>query len=298
MRVYQALEDKTFHVPEPIFLALKSLGKTISKTGDTLVPTFPDIPTTRVDDIPGTLGVIGIENHNVYEELPVIGPTIEALRQRVSGENPTNARAYGSLLAPPGTTANVNLQGFARLSFCRREALATLHDLGIEEDVQFQNIHNTGISYQILNFVSEYLSTTEIFKLYNVSVLQMPDTGSTGQLIAARPEPTELLPDTRAGNTYVAMQSMTAESAMMAGVSEAFGLNQFKENSLDGDEWTRNASWSALNFTQAHPAPPGYDDNRNDRRNLPNRYLERVFYAAGDWAGDYRKMVVDRLVRQ
>jgi hypothetical protein len=93
--IHQALIGKSFAIPEPIFLALKAIGKVKLATGEVIVPNFPDLPCTTVQSIPGTAGVITPENHNLYEELPLIGPTVEALLQRVKSKD---RATYASVL--------------------------------------------------------------------------------------------------------------------------------------------------------------------------------------------------------
>lgn len=180
------------------------------------------------------------------------------------------------------------------------EALAFLENLNIQEDAQFPTISQSGINFQILDAVSEYLSTTESFKIYSCGLIEMPDSGSSGQIVRSVPEVQELDPTTNASNVYVHMTSMTRESAVTAGVSEAFGLCQYKENRINAgvEPWQAVSPWSAIAFNsdEAFADFPGYTESRNERRNLPNRYENRCFIAAGDWSGDYRKQIVDRLV--
>lgn len=301
-RVLQRFEDRKLSVPEPIFLALKAVGKVVTATGDTLVPEFPELPTQVTATYHGSLGVVTTDNHNVYEELPVIGPAIECLRQRLDGAQPNAGRTYPSQFAPANTVANINLQGFARLSHCRMEAIAFLENLNIQADQQFPTISQSGISYQILDAVSEYLATTESFKIYSCGVIEIPESGSTGQTVRAVPEITDLDDTTKASNVYVHMSAMIRESAVTAGVSEAFGLCQNKENRVEPGlpPWQSVTPWSAITFDNAAAlaALPGYIASRNNRRNLPGRYADRCFIAAGDWSGDYRRQVIDRLVNK
>jgi hypothetical protein len=196
-KIHQALIGKSFSIPEPLFLALKAIGKVKLATGEVIVPTLPDLPCTTTKNVPGTLGIVTPENHSIYEELPVIGPTVEALLQRSKSKD---RATYASVLAPKGATASVNLQGFAPLNSCKNEALATLHDLGIDADGPFRNIRNTGFNYKILDFVSEYLQTTETFKVFVTNPLTVPETGSVGQIIQAIPDVSQLDPLSRAGD--------------------------------------------------------------------------------------------------
>lgn len=292
-RVFQALETKKLNIPEPMYLALKALGTTSTKTGDKLVPDFPPLPHTVVNNVPGSCGVISAANHNIYEELPVIGPTIENMRQRTHGRE---GRQYASVFAPRNTTANKNLQGFSRIGSCREEMIQTLNDVGINANDPFINISNTGINFSVLSFVSEYLGCTETFKIMETTLLTLPETGSVAQTVMAVPVVAELTADTHAEDTYVQMQAMTAESAVAAGVSEIFGLNQTKEDFPHPEAWRGTSVWCALDFPAEQALIGQLRANRNERRNLPARYHDRVFYAAGDTASDYRLAVVNRLV--
>lgn len=115
-RVLQSFEERQLSVPEPIFLALKAIGKVTTATGDNLVPDFPELPTQVTATYPGSLGVVSTQNHNVYEEMPVIGPTIECLRQRLHGNT---ARLYESAFSAGPTVATTNLQGFITVGWRR-----------------------------------------------------------------------------------------------------------------------------------------------------------------------------------
>lgn len=296
-RVFQALEHKQFNVPEPVFLALKAIGNIKTRTGDYFNATFPELPVAQAGVVPGTLGVIDAANHSIYEEMPVVGVALEALVERVSGADPSRTRPYVSKLAPQRAAATTNLQGYTRLPACRMEAITFINDLGIEDGVYPPGIANSGIIFNVMATISEYLQGTETFKLQTLNPLTLPPTGSIGQIIQSMPQVNELDESSTAANCYVQMQSMTAESAALAGVSEVFGLNQWKVNRNIADNRRLEMSpWSCLLFTADDDIPAGYTEHRNSRRNLPERYYTRVFYAAGDYSGDYRKTVVDRLV--
>jgi len=114
--------------------------------------------------------VIGTDNHNLYEEYPVIGAVVEQVFARLDrhggGDVPSE-------LVPNGTTATPNLLGYAsRQPPVRREVLAWLEDQGFSDPLP--NLHNTGISYPVLKNISEYLGTLSAFKIHPVDITQLP----------------------------------------------------------------------------------------------------------------------------
>lgn len=99
----RVFEGKTLVLPDPIHMGLKAVGRVTTKNGEVLAPSFPDIPATVVGQTPGLIAVVDAENHNTYEDLPVIGVAYQGRYERAQG---TEARAYDSVIAPAGTTAN------------------------------------------------------------------------------------------------------------------------------------------------------------------------------------------------
>lgn len=88
-------------------------------TGQTIIPTFPDLPDQQVGEFGGYFGAIAVNTHNLYEEFPTLGVTAEGLRASLG---PAPAGPYASALALANTTANQNLLGFPSLLNRRPEA--------------------------------------------------------------------------------------------------------------------------------------------------------------------------------
>lgn len=83
-----------------------------------LAPPFPPTPATVLNRIPGLLGHVDAENHNVYEDYPVVGIAYQGCVEKAAG---VLARTYASAAAPGGAVANRNLQGFDTLKTVRED---------------------------------------------------------------------------------------------------------------------------------------------------------------------------------
>lgn len=92
-------ENSTFVVPEPIMTQLSVIGTTQTTTRERLFPEFPSLPIEEINGHGGYYGRISEQNHNLYEELPCLGVTSEALRASISNAAPG---PYPSALAGEG----------------------------------------------------------------------------------------------------------------------------------------------------------------------------------------------------
>lgn len=283
----RVFEGKTIVLPDPIHMGLKAVGRVTTKNGEVLAPSFPDIPATVVGQTPGLIAVVDAENHNTYEDLPVIGVAYQGCYERAQG---TEARAYDSVVAP---TANRNLQGFDTLKTVRRDCIAVLEDMGFGVGTRPRTIANTGINYNALKVVSNVLSKTETFKLSEIDIFSIPNTGSLGQIIQTVPTPDTVDTELRASSAEITAQSYATGTNTQIGISEVYGLNAWK-GTTDAHPWQ---SWSAITWTAANPPPPQFVESRNTTRDLPPRFTDRVFYTGIVSLQDQRKMVVSRLAK-
>lgn len=133
----RTFEGKTLVLPDPIHMGLKAVGNVTTENGEVLAPTFPDAPSTVVGQTPGLIAVVDAQNHYVYEDYPVVGVTYQGCYERAQG---MNNRTYQSVVAPRGTTANRNLQGFDTLKPVRQDCIAVLQDMGFGVNVRPRTI--------------------------------------------------------------------------------------------------------------------------------------------------------------
>lgn len=165
--------------------------------------------------------------------------------------------------------------------------------MGFGEGVRPRTIANTGINYNAVKVVSNLLSKSETFKLADVDIFSIPNTGSLGQIIQTIPTNEAIDTELRASNIEVTAQSYATGTATQIGISEVFGLNAWKGTSED-HPWQ---SWSSITWTAATPPPDQFVANRNAARNLPDRFQARVFYTGIISLQDQRKMVISRLAK-
>lgn len=285
------VEDHTFNLPQPLFLHLRALGKTVTKNGETLIPSFPPLPTVRQGNVPGTWGVVNADNHNFYEEYPAPGILVERILKSIADEV---VPEYNPIVIPQGTTATTNLQGFSRLTHRRNEAKNFFLDNGISTE-RFPNFKNTGINVPLLVTISEYLANLSIFKIQKYQYGSGSEDGTAAQLISARPYLPDCDEHTRLEDIVVNMTSSQQETAMMAGAAETFLLQPYKESFNDPDKTpSQNAAlWCCVLFPGGdNSIPDPWCQNRNALRNLPVRLKDRVFTAASDATDVYRKTVL------
>lgn len=166
--------------------------------------------------------------------------------------------------------------------------------MGFGENARPRTIANTGINYNALKVVSNVLSKTETFKLAEVDIFSITNTGSLGQIIQTVPTIDAIDTELRASNAEVTAQSYATGTTTQIGISEVFGLNAGKGTS-DDHPWQ---SWSSITWTAAHPPPDRFVETRNAARNLPDRFNARVFYTCIISLQDQRKMVISRLAKQ
>lgn len=97
--------------------------------------------------------------------------------------------------------------------------------------------------------------------------MDIPSTGSISQVVYCVPVLQDALEDgANAANTNVIAQCASDESRTHIGVSEVFGLCQFKVSGPEAAVFNPNriGSWSCITYTAADPPPPSYIDNAND----------------------------------
>lgn len=288
--VQRVFEGKTFVLPDPIHLGLKAIGRVTTRNGEVLAPTLPPLPDQIVTNIPGLLGAVATANHNVYEDFPVIGVSYQGCYERALR---TDYAAYNSVVAPAGTQANRNLQGFDTLKTVRADSLSALHSMGFEVDVRPRTVSNTGFNYNALKVVSNILAKSETFKVVEIDIFAIPATGSLAQIIETIPDQTAVDTITRASSLDVTAQSYAMGTTTQIGISEVFGLNAWKGTSAT-NPWQ---SWSCITWTATVRVPDGMVANRNAPRDLPDRFRDRVFYTGSINLEDQRKCVVSRLAK-
>jgi hypothetical protein len=233
-----------------------------------------------------------VDNHNVYEVLPVIGPASQACYERAADVRAIN---YDSAFRPQNGHVTQNLPGFGPLLSARMEAISLLNEMGFSLNDRPLTIGNSGINYNALKTVSNLLTRKTRFKMIEVDVLSMPPTGSIAQVIQSRPVVSDLDDIDRATLVTMSPQCASNETKMHLGVSLIFGLNQWKENTGDGVLPDETRSWSSVIWAADH-IPARFIIDRNLRRNFHNRFNDRVFRSVDMNPQDLRVTTISKLI--
>lgn len=279
----------SFNLPEPLRLYLSGIGNTMTKTGQHLYPTFPPLPTTVVDTIPGLYGPIDEANHNLYEEIPAIGVSVGMIRASLNPARPLPQ--WAPPIVPEGFAANPNLLGFRAVRAPRSEATSITDSAGITPD-HFPNYPtNTGFNMQLLKAVSAVIANTDTFKVTATNFAELAEAGSPAQAIISRPIGNDD-PLVRTVNSELRAESLTHEALGLFGQSMVFNYQLFKEPVNDV-----HTTWACVTPPAAQAIPPEWIANRNERRNIPAHYLARVFNSVSLNAGEYRRKIVEKLAK-
>lgn len=151
-------QTTSFNLPEPLLLQVKQLGNVVATTKQHLYPKFPDLPTQVINGLGGYYGNLvapapNVDNtlHNLYEELPCLGVTSEAVCNAISNAPPG---PYQSNVTFEGLQPNSNLLGFRPLGSRRNEPKNLAFDNSIT-DVEFPAYPvNSGFNYQFITAIS------------------------------------------------------------------------------------------------------------------------------------------------
>ncbi|MCP3668368.1 MAG: hypothetical protein GY696_38765, partial [Gammaproteobacteria bacterium] len=285
------IQNTSFVVPEPILLQLRTFGNVQTKIKQHLIPEFPPLPVTVINNIAGFFPqpqppAAGVDDalHLLFLEFPCLGVMSEAVMQAVS-QVPAGAYqsvlTYGpNLLQPTG-----NLPGFQPLGYRRDEARNFALDIGITQDTFPCHPANTGFNYDFMNKFSTFLAKTKKFKNTEIVFTTLSGEGSLNQTIRQIPAPVTGTPIVR-GDIQPA--SLTMEDTTLFGSSIMFCPQLYKEAAPNND----HSVWSLFQFSAANPIPQAWVDNRNARRNLPPQYAQVVFRSIGVRAQNFRTNVI------
>nr|APG78319.1 putative capsid protein [Wuhan Millipede virus 4] len=280
------------NLPEPIRLYLSGLGNVVTKAGEHLKPTFPELPTFIAAGSPGYYGQgpINQVSHNLYEEIPCLGTSITMIRSSLSQIHPLPQPICP--VQPIGFTANENLCFWHHVHKPRSEATDILRSAGITE-INFPcSPTGTGFNFTLLKSISALIANTSTFKITSVDHSITPESGAIAQTVITRPT---------ANNDQVA-RSVTAEVEPTClnqeangafGMAIAFGYQLFKEP-FEGV----NTVWCCVTPNDPDvPIPEDWVLNRNQRRNIPGEYFLRKFAAVSQDAGDFRILTTRAMIK-
>lgn len=284
----RVLGSQAFSIPEPISVYLKQYGFVVPPTDSRLSAVFPDLPTAVINNNGGYYGPLGVDTHNLYEEIPTLGVTAEAIRQAI-GNAPVGP--YNSALTTDALTTSENLLGWRPLGIRHAEAKDKAIQCGFTQHNVRELIPHTGLNLPMMMYVSGYFARSPTFKCTTVTVHSFGIGGTTAQIVNCRPltpnEPAHSL----IGIEYQA-KTMFRESPLHTGLGLFTGTQVWKTTTA-GQPFT---NWSCA-IQNDGTVPPDWVANANDRRNnTPDEFIIDRFTATSYTMTDYIRQVVNRLV--
>lgn len=286
-------QTTAFNIPEPVLLQIRQLGNVVSGTKQHLYPEFPPLPTNVLNNTGGYYGQVlapaeGVDDmiHNLYEEIPCLGVTSEAVRSSISNADPG---PYQSAVTFGGLQPNSNLLGFRPLGNRRNEPKNLAFYCDITEVVFPSYPANTGFNYQFLTVISNILANTKTFKITPVVFSFLSEIGSQSQLVISRPtdQPGHSCLRGEQIATSLSKDSLTVFEGVMF-----FNAQLIKDPGPNGD----NSSWALFTPAGKVALPPTWIANRNARRNLPIQYMQRVFSSISHQADHFRVNIIKKMV--
>lgn len=283
-------KNVSFCVPEPLRLLVNSYGNIETKIGTHLVPAFPQLPDQVIANIGGYYGQLlppaeGVNNglHNLYEEIPCLGVLATAVQAVVSDAAPG---PYPSPLVYQGQQPNNNLLGFRHLSRRVAESKTLATNQGITPHAFPDYPVDTGFNLDLLQGVSDVLSTTSTFTLHQIVFSGLGVNGARSQIVIERPNVVVIDPDRPAVSQELRPTSLADEPESVFG-SGIFFCQQLLKVTVENN----NLSWAL--YPQI---PPEWVANQNQRRTLRDVYLSPRFDTVPLNANMHRMAVIKRMV--
>lgn len=273
-----------FTIPDPLNIYLKQYGTVIPPTDVHIQPAFPDLPTGVISGFGGYYGPLNNDTHLLYEEIPCLGVTAEAVRRSIS-DAPIGP--YQSNLSTDVLIVTDNLLGFQPLGYRQTEAKAYPLRYGINPNAFRETLPHTAFNLPFLTWISGFLATQSTFKNHSTTVLSMGVGGHTSQLVNTRPLAEQQGP--RLLDVECKAHTMFRESPLHTGLGLFIGSQIWK----DPHEPT---NWSCATSPEQE-VPIEWVNNANDRRNnTPGEFLIDRFSSTTYMISDYIRQVIGRLV--
>lgn len=287
----------TFNVPAPLHSYLAAIGNIKDlATGQSLIPSFPPLPTQVVGAVTGTFGAVAADTHALYEEFPTLGVVAESLRNAI-GDGP--AGDYASSLALEHAAVNGNMCGYVPLLNRRIEAKQMALACGITADEISESIANTAFNYDFMFAMSEWFSNTRTFAIKQINFMNFGIQGSQAQLLIERSVPSKTANARNVDSNIIATSMMRAtDSVYGEALYGAFQLMKDSSVIPDANASVNSRAWCCVTFLGAEGSiiPAAWIDNRNARRNLPDEFNARRFETISQPGRVFRARIVGRLV--
>nr|APG79082.1 hypothetical protein 5 [Hubei tetragnatha maxillosa virus 9]APG79160.1 hypothetical protein 5 [Hubei tetragnatha maxillosa virus 9] len=257
-------EDRTFNMPQPVYLFLKGIGCVRDKSGKDLDLAPHTLPVVMAGGKNGYIAAaMDATNHMDFEEIPSLGVCGDVLQAQSTEEN----LVLGFLSAEVEPTSNM-AGYFGRVTPVKEEIKITLMSFGIGARFE-ENINGTRLNMGLIDYVSAYLMTSMTFRNEAVEIAALTREGSLTQLVKTKPTRENVMATTWV-DAVVRPVASFADDLATFGSSYFAGYRLFKEGvkivtrSQDGGkvETYNHRNWYPITGA----IDQGWVETRNARR--------------------------------
>lgn len=269
--IRKAIQDKSFNVPQPLYIYLSQIGNVTDKMGKETEIEIPNLPTTINQNFGGYHALAVTEQHSLFEEVPSLGIAADAVMAVASAdENPVQTNR---VTLPVGSVQNGNLLCFSNNIGPRRvEIRQRLNGQGITPTAFPEMIASTRLNMRYILSLSDIVGAQSTFRVEKVVFPNLTLSGGETQIIMTRPVEDEN-PGMSWTQTNVQATSAGCESTAQMGAAAMFGFQAYKEQGPGANDTERCVTWSCIQASAVAEAPwaipPAWVATRNERRNMP-----------------------------
>jgi hypothetical protein len=295
-------QEKSFNVPQPLFIYLSQIGDVTDKMGKITELEVPALPIAVAGGFGGyPAAEINLESHTLFEELPSLGMMGDAIMTIASAEE--NPVMPIRVAIPQGSRATMNLLGLVQDPGPRRlEIRQRLAGHGITVAAFPESVPNTRFNLRYIMQISDVIGKQETYRVEKLVFPNLTLSGGETQIIMTRPVTEEDLELAWTRKTVQATSAACEATAQM-GAACVFGFQLYKENGPGVTIAEQTLNWSCL--TPVPPrlnvvpwiVPEAWRANRNDRRNMPAGIGTERFRSMSQRQSDITFNAVRRMIK-
>jgi len=294
-------QDKSFNVPQPLFIYLSQIGDVTDKMGKDTELQVPALPIVTAGGFGGyPANQVSLESHALFEEVPSLGMMGDAVMAVSSADDDPNQVIRVAL--PAGAVATVNMLGLAQNIGPRRlEIRQRLSGQGITAHTFPESVQNTRFNLKYILQLSDVVGKQQTYRVEKVVFANLTLSGGETQIIMTKPVMEED-PNENWIRRTVQATSAACESTAQMGAACVFGFQLYKETEAEGTTIAARArNWSCITADatadQPWQMPVAWEANRNIRRNLPPGIGTERFRSLAQRQSDITFDVCRRLIK-
>lgn len=232
-----------FTVPQPLYIYLSQMGEIVDAGGKTTELEIPPLPVAQAGGLGGYhAAAIDQDTHNLFEEVPCLGITADAVMALQS----PNLQANYRVGFPVGARLTNNLCGSVPMIAAPRDEIKRrLTGQGITANVFPEFATNTRMNVRYMRQISDIISKFDMFRNEKVVIDNITNDGGDVQIVQTHPPDQGQRCDPW---TRISVEPRSANLVEVAAIAAAvsFGFQTYKEPGHGETLTARSQSWSCL----------------------------------------------------